>query len=122
MRRGSSRRLMRSPTSFGRIGRSIVVIALSLLRRVLDGVDDVLVASAAAEVAADARPDLVFTRIGVLAEQVHARHNHARRAAAALEPVLLPEAFLKRVQAALGCETFDGCDVRAIGLDREEGA
>src|SRR5690242_5832101 len=107
MRRGSSRRLMRSPTSFGRIGRSIVVIALSLLCRVLDGIDDVLVARAAAEVPADALPNLGLAGVGVFAKEVHTRHNHAGRAVAALQAVLLPEPLLQGMQSAFRREPLD---------------
>src|SRR5258705_10898331 len=64
--------------------------------RLADRRDDVVVASAAADVALDRVPDLVVGRVGVASEQIARRHDHARLAEAALEAVLRPEAFLER--------------------------
>src|SRR5215218_2442716 len=71
--------------------------ARHLAGRVLDRLDDVLIAGAAAEVALDALADLFLGRGRVVLQQVHGRHDHAGRAEPALEPVLLPEAALDRV-------------------------
>src|ERR1017187_7469452 len=69
---------------------------------------DVLVARAAAEVAGK-RPAHVFLgRVGVLVEERLGGHHHPRCAEPALEPVLLLEALLQRVQLA-GCrQALDG--------------
>src|SRR5919199_6867737 len=67
---------------------------------VLDRFDDVDVAGAPAQVARDAAPDLVFGWARIGGQQRLGHHQHARRAEAALEPMLLPEAFLERVQLA----------------------
>src|SRR5687768_17588454 len=109
MRRGSSRRLTRWPTSFGSTGAAIASSesesGLSdLVRRVLDGIDDVLVARAAAEVAGDRLADFSLGWLRVVVEEVDRRHDHARRAVAALEAVLFPEPFLQRVKPAVGGE------------------
>src|SRR5579884_360717 len=93
-----------------------------LLGGVLDGLDDVDVAGAAAQVALDAALDLVFGGIGVGLQQVDGLHDHARRAEAALQAVLLPEALLHRVQPARRRQALDGQDVRALGLNGEDGA
>src|ERR1700716_2118096 len=72
--------------------------AAHLGRPVLDGLDDVHVARAAAQVAGDTTPDLGFGRIRRLLQQAGRSHDHARRTEAALQAVLLPEAFLQRVE------------------------
>src|SRR6478672_3820151 len=103
MRRGSSRRLTRVPTS---LGISAVVIALTPALRgrhgfaallsggVLNRIDNVLVAGAAAEVAVQRMPDLGFCWIGIVGEQSLRCHEHSRRAVAALQAMLLPESLL----------------------------
>src|SRR5687768_6361278 len=120
MRRGSSRRFMRWPTSFGRTGD--VGIGLPLLCGVLNGVDDVLITRAAAKIARDPLAYFAFGGRGVVLQQGDSGHDHARRAVAALQAVLLPETFLQRVQLALWREPLDRRDCRSIGLDREHGA
>src|SRR6185369_4389824 len=67
----------------------------------LDGLDDVDVSGAAAEIAGDGLADFELAGIVVLFEQGDAGEHHARRAIAALEAVLLPEAFLDRVELAV---------------------
>src|SRR3972149_1294164 len=64
----------------------------------LDRLDDVDVAGAATEIAADPLADLRLGRVGVLGEERGGLHDHARRAEAALEAVLVPEALLERVE------------------------
>ena len=91
-------------------------------RRLLDGLDDVHVAGAATEVAADALPDLVLRRIGVLPEQPGRLHDHARRAEAALEAVLVPEGLLEWMEVRAPRHPLDGLDAAPVGLDREHRA
>src|SRR3546814_5977699 len=64
----------------------------------LDGLDDVVITRAAADVALQPLADLVFLGIGVLLQKVHGGHHHARRAEAALQPVMLAEGRLHGVQ------------------------
>src|SRR5438093_815588 len=92
------------------------------VRGVLYGVDDVLVAGAAAEVARETLADLALRWRRVVLQQRHGRHDHPRRAEPALQPVLFPEAFLQRMQATVGREALDRGDRRAVGLDRKDGA
>src|SRR3954470_4310588 len=99
-----------------------MAIWLSPAGGVLDRVDDVLVAGAAAQIAGDAFANLLLGGGGVVGEKADRRHDHARRAVAALEAVLLPEAFLHRMELAVGGEPFDGGDRAAVGLDREHRA
>ena len=63
-----------------------------------DGVDDVLIAGAAAEISLQRVPDLLLGGVGVLREQIDRGEDHAGRAEAALQPVLLPERLLQRMQ------------------------
>src|SRR5438876_11338004 len=60
-------------------------------RRFADGGDEVLVAGTAAEVALDGVADLVVERIGVAREMVGGRHDHGRRADAAVEATVPPD-------------------------------
>src|SRR6185369_14186978 len=54
-----------------------------------------------------------FLRVGIwiLAEQSHARHDHPRSAIAALQRVGFEKGFLKRMQAAVSLQGFDGSDL-----------
>src|SRR5882724_9830544 len=67
---------------------SLAVAAIALpLGRGEHGVDDVVVARAAAEVAFEPDTDFPLAGVGVLLEQVGRAHDHAGRAVAALQPV-----------------------------------
>src|SRR5258707_5473035 len=93
-----------------------------LLGRVLHGLDDVHVARAAAQVPADGLADLLLARILVAYEERARGHQHARRAEAALQTVLLGEALLHRMELAALLQALDRGDLRAVGLHREHGA
>src|SRR5918994_6319799 len=88
-RAGSSLRGTPPPTYFS--GASVTPVPLFPLARppsgLLDGLDDVLVARAAAVVALQTLPDLLLRRVGVLLEQAHGSHDHARRAIPEMQPV-----------------------------------
>src|SRR5215471_18013821 len=113
MKRGSSRRLMLAPKSF------MVAMVVSpwrsalrhLLGRPLDGLDDVVVAGAAAEIALELMPDLSLAGIRIPLDHLRGRHDHAGRAEPALQAVLLPEPFLDRVQRAVSRHPFDGLEI-----------
>src|SRR6266567_1947821 len=87
-----------------------------LLRGVLNRLDDVLIAGAAAEVAFDAPTNLLLTGRRVVLEEVDARHDHAGRAEAALKAVLLPESALDRVKLAVLGQALDRLKIRPISL------
>src|SRR5512144_1676335 len=90
---------------------------------VLNGLDDVLVARAAAEVTGNAEADLLFAGTGVLLQQPVGAHDHTGCTEAALQAVHLAEAFLQSMQCAVGVgHAFDGADVGAGRLHREHGA
>src|SRR5437870_9876088 len=73
----------------------------------LDGLDDVLVAGAAAEVALEGPADLLLARRRVVLEQAHRREHHPGCAVAALQRVLLVEGLLHGVELAVRGETLD---------------
>jgi hypothetical protein len=81
-----------------------------------------VVAGAAAEVALERHAHLVLAGVGIALQQVRRGHDHPRRAVAALEAVVLPEALLDRVQRVGASEPLDRRDLTAIGLDREDRA
>src|ERR1051326_1539812 len=128
MSRGSSSRLMRLPVSFSvfvMVGVAmfmLLVLFACLGRCGLDGIDDVLIAGAAADIAFDAVADLVVSRIGIALDDLFGGHDHARSAEAALGGVLVPEGILHGIEAAVFGESFDGEDIAAVGLDGEHGA
>src|SRR5262245_35388772 len=88
-----------------------------LLRGVLDRLDDVVVAGAAAQIALEEVADLGFARLLLALEELVGSHDHARCAEAALEAVLLPEALLDRVELSVLGEPLDREDVSAVGLN-----
>src|SRR6266481_3060283 len=82
----------------------------------LDGLDDGVVAGAAAEVPGQHLADLLARRRGLLAEERAGAHDDPGGAVAALKPVLGPEGLLHRMQAIGGGDTLDGGDAPAVGL------
>src|SRR5262249_17753632 len=96
---------------------------LQPLRGILDRFDDVLVSGAPAQVAFEAVPYRAVVRVGVLGEQVDGLHDHAWRAEAALQRVVVAERLLDGVQRPVGWgQAFYGHDVAAIGLYGEHRA
>ena len=81
-----------------------------------------MVAGAAAEVARERLADLLLGRVRVALQQVGRGHDHARRAVAALQAVVLPERLLQRVQRAFLAHSLDRRDLGAVGLDGEQRA
>src|SRR5438552_7526988 len=88
----------------------------------LDGIDDVRVAGAAAQVPAQSFGNLLAARDGARRQQVNARHDHARRAVAALQAMTIPESLLQRMQMTVARQAFDGGDVGAVRLHGEHRA
>src|SRR5262249_38646966 len=77
---------------------------------VLDGVDDLHVAGAAADVAAQRLPDLVLARARIAAQQAGGGHDEARCAIAALRAQFLVEAALHCRQPAALAQRLHGID------------
>src|SRR3982751_6291609 len=90
MRRSSSTRLTRAPTPPTAISSTAMVRSPSgadgragrghLPGRPLDGLDDVLVAGAAAEVSRNGPADVLLAGVGGVLQQCRRRQHHARRA------------------------------------------
>src|SRR5260370_25984990 len=136
MKRGSSLRLIEwpMPPTSGEV-RGVAMASDSFLARprfllarprcsggVLDGLDDVVVPRAPAEVAGDGPADVGFGGVRIRLQKRAARHHHAGGAVAALQTVLLVKALLDRVELSVFLEALDGRDVAAVGLDREHRA
>src|SRR6476659_6667169 len=97
--------------------------AIDLGGGVLDRLDDVLVAGAAADIARNAHPDVFLSRRRILLEQALRAQNHAGRAEAALQAVHHPKTFLQRRQRTVGIgDAFDGGDVGTLCLHGKHGA
>src|SRR4029453_8477784 len=129
MKSGSSFRFMCTPTEWSGFAWMLIVIPSRASLCVADGglaeragrllhrFHNVLVAGAPAQVSGEPLTNVGLARIGLMLEEGIGRQQHARRAVAALQAVLIPEALLQRVQFAVCREPFDGEDLVAVGLD-----
>src|SRR4030095_3560217 len=100
---------------------SVLGLSMDFLRRVLHGLHDVLVPGAAAQIARDRLADLLLARALAALEERAAGHEHPGGAEAALQRVLLGEAFLDRMELAALLQAFDGAHLASVGLHREHG-
>src|SRR5882724_10934741 len=96
-------------------------LAVSLLHRLGAGrnrLDDVVVAGATAEITFELVPNGGIVEIVALAvNHVDRSHDHAGRAIAALQPVVLAERLLHGMQRPVRIsEALDGQNVRALDL------
>src|SRR5688500_2793703 len=99
-KRASSRRVTLWPTN-GAWGAFMSFPLLHGRGALRHGLDDVVVAGAAAQVAVQAGADLFLCGTVVVLHQVHRAHHHARGAEAALQAVAVAERGLHRVQGAV---------------------
>ena len=60
--------------------------------------------------------------VGLSFKQIDSRQDHAGRAVAALQAVLLPESFLQGMEPTVVGQAFDRHDLGAVRLNREERA
>src|SRR5215510_13967553 len=98
-------------------------LAFEALGSIERGIDDALITGTAAEIARDRDADLLLGRIGIVAQEFEQRRQHARRAEAALQAVVVAERFLERMKLGLRRrDAFDGQDLVAVGLHREHQA
>ena len=87
------------------------------------GLDDVVIARAAAQVAFEFGPDgLLVEGIPLAVHDIDGRHDHAGRAVPALKAMVLAEGRLHRVQLAALGDALDGGDNAGICLNSESGA
>jgi hypothetical protein len=93
-----------------------------VISRVLNRADDVLVTSAAADVAFKRVADFVLRWVRIALKERGGRHNHAGGAESTLKTVLFPKSFLDRVQIGFRAETLNRDDFATIGLNRKHRA
>src|SRR5229473_2332348 len=82
--------------------RTLNALALArfhFLGCVLDGLNDVLIPCAPAQIAGQRLANFGLRRIGICAQQLNRRENHSRRAKTALQPMFFPESLLHWMQA-----------------------
>jgi hypothetical protein len=88
----------------------------------LHRLEDLLVAGASADIAAQTFLDLLEVSLGVAPQGRRRRHHHAGDAIAALAGTGLMEGLLDRRQVAAVGQPFDGLDLRITGLGGREKA
>src|SRR5260370_1381460 len=93
---------------------SAMMLAPHRARAGLHGLDDVVIAGAAADVAFQPFAYVLLAGIGVMAGEVDGAHDHARGAEAALQPVMLAEGGLHRMQRAIAGQPPHGGPLSAI--------
>src|SRR5207302_2412568 len=91
-------------------------------RRGLNGLDDLLVAGAPAQVSVEVRGDLLRGRLGVVFEQGFGDHDHAGRAKPALQCARVHERLLNRMQSPVLEQAFARLHGPAVDLHGEVGA
>src|ERR1700739_2097318 len=89
---------------------------------ILHGFHDVLVAGATTEVSRNSPANVFLGRMRFFLEQGTGRHDHARRAEPALEPVLFFESLLQRMQRAGVTNALDRSQFAAVGLNIKQRA
>ena len=80
------------------------------------GIDDLLIAGAAAKIPAHSLTDFLPCRLCVAPDEVRCREDHARRAEAALDGSILDKGFLQGMEFLPGRDAFDGGDTTAFEL------
>jgi hypothetical protein len=112
---------MMGSDELGLSGRGLV--PSHLRTRPLDGLDDVVISGATAEIAGDAPADLFLRRVVVVLEELYATHDHARGAESTVKTMVFLEAVLEWVErSSLGGKSLDGGEAVPIGLNGQHGA
>ncbi len=88
----------------------------------MDGLDDFVVAGAAAEVVGEEKADAFFGRVGFFFEQSFGGNDEAWCADAALQGGVFEKGFLDGVEFVAAGDAFDGGDLAALGFDAEDEA
>src|SRR5882757_3680442 len=82
---------------------------LQALGSIQGGGDNALIAGTATEISRDRDANLLLGWIGIVAQEFDQRGQHAGRAEAALQPVIISECFLERVHlVGRRRDAFDG--------------
>src|SRR5437667_8028748 len=97
-------------------------LSTSFLCRVLHSFHDMLIARATAQISFQPMPNLVARGIRIAIDNLGRCYDHPGRAIATLQSVMFPESLLHRMQLPIRGQSFDSCNVRAVGLDREHRA
>ncbi len=84
--------------------------------------DDLAVAGAAAQHAAERVLDVAGRRVAIAREEIARRHEHARRADAALRRAVREECLLQPIEPAIARERFDRRDPPPVDLRRRNEA
>ena len=100
----------------------LLVLSAHLVCGPQDGLHDVLVPGATAEVAGKCPAHVVLGGIGIALEECFRREHHAGGAKTTLQTVLLLEAFLNGMQFTGGSHAFNGFHFVTVGLNGEHGA
>src|SRR5262249_6655794 len=88
-----------------------------------DRFHDVVVAGAAAEIAFELFANgALIELVAEPVDHVDRGHDHAGGAESALQPMVLAERLLHRMQLFPVCEAFDGQHAGTLGLHRQHGA
>src|SRR5215218_3447852 len=127
-RAGSSLRGTPPPTNF--CGASVTLVPplgrrcglVHVILRQLDGLHNVFVAGAAAQVAFETLPDLLLGCVRLLLEEAYGGHDHARRTVPALQPVRLVEGLLHRVPEPVLHDALYRRDLVSVGLHSQDRA
>src|SRR5579885_2690404 len=90
--------------------------------RGFDGVHNMLVPSASADVALQTFTDFLLCGTRISLQNLLHCHDHSWSAETALRSVLIPESLLHRMIAAVSGKAFDGHDFAAVRLNGEHGA
>src|ERR687897_367583 len=127
-RAGSSLRSTPPPTNFSGawvtvvppLGRRVLGQLVRVLLYELDGLHDVLVARATAQVPFQAFSYLLLRRIRILLQEADGGHDHTRRAVAALETMRLVECLLHRMPYTVLRYAPDCGDLVPVSLHRKD--
>jgi hypothetical protein len=90
--------------------------------RVINRINNMRVARTPAQIALEAMRNLLTRRFWIALEKLHSRHDHARRAIPALQPVLFPKTFLHWMHLAILSQPLNGSDFATIRLDGQNRA
>ena len=85
-------------------------MSLEIRGGLLDSLDDTTVGSTPAEISLHETDDRLLTRPGILHQQAKRRHDHPRRAIAALHRPMVQKCLLERMKPSVLLQALDGAD------------
>ncbi len=84
--------------------------------------DNINVAGTHAEITGKSCPNFFLGGGGVLPQEFKGGEEHAGRAKATLQGMVFLKSLLEWMEPIFSCKTFDGGDLRPVGLHREQKA